>query len=111
MGTTRSRRRQERRSFRHAVFTFASGSPTSLAIYGAAGEAGITDIDDPWFLSPQTMDGGALFRGTFTTAAASEDAAVPNERYMWGTLGPLVAGAGDASATWQAESQVFPVVW
>ena len=90
-------------------FSFQSGANTSLALYGAAGDAGVTEIGDAWFVSAPTIDGGALFTGSFTTAAASEDASVPNKRYMWGTL--RTQPATDAGVGWQQQTMVFPIVW
>jgi hypothetical protein len=89
------------------AFTFETGE-ARLDVYGGPGDGGVVDIGDPWFTSALTTDGGAVFGGTFDTAQATQDAAVPGTRYMWGTEQPFGA---DASVAWTNQSMVLPIVW
>jgi len=89
------------------AFTFETGE-ARLDVYGGPGDGGVVDIGDPWFASALTTDGGAVFGGTFDTAQATQDAAVPGTRYMWGTEQPFGA---DASVAWTNQSMVLPIVW
>lgn len=89
-------------------FTFENGAAAHLDVYGAGGDAGVTNIGDPWFSSAAATDGGAVFAGSFNTAQALEDAATPGLRYMWGT--EETTGA-DAGVTWTKQTMVFPIVW
>lgn len=88
-------------------FTFQTGE-ARLDLYGGPGDGGIIDIGDPWYSSDPTTDGGAVFSGTFNTAQASQGAAVPGTRYMWGTE---QAFGADASVTWTNQSMVLPITW
>jgi hypothetical protein len=88
-------------------FTFETGE-ARLDVYGGPGDGGIIDIGDPWFTSDPTTDGGAAFGGTFNTAQATQDAAVPALRYMWGTE---QAFGADASVAWTNQSMVLPITW
>jgi len=88
-------------------FTFETGE-ARLDVYGGPGDGGVETIGDPWFTSDVTTDGGAVFGGTFNTAQATQDAAVPGTRYMWGTE---QAFGADASVAWTNQSMVLPITW
>jgi hypothetical protein len=89
------------------AFTFEAGNGVKLDVYGSTvGDAGVTEIGDPWFTSKATADGGASFDGTFNTAQAEEDAAVIGRRYMWGTEQPA-----DASVLWTKQTMIYPITW
>jgi hypothetical protein len=89
-------------------FSFDNGTEAKLDVYGGPGDGGVVNIGDPWFTSTTANDGGAVFGGTFNTAQATEDAAAPATRYMWGTEEPFGA---DASVAWTKQTLVFPVTW
>lgn len=89
-------------------FSFESGTEARFDVYGGAGDGGVVDIGDPWYASPATTDGGAVFGGVFDTMQAMQDAAAPGTRYMWGTEEPY---GTDASVAWTNQSLVFPIVW
>lgn len=90
------------------AFTFEAGDEAKLDVYGGPGDGGVTTIGDPWFTSATANDGGAVFDGGFNTAQATEDAAAPGTRYMWGTEAPYGA---DASVAWTKQTMVFPITW
>jgi hypothetical protein len=85
------------------------GIATRLTVYGTAMDGGGGEIGDPWFSGADTRDGGAVFGGTFNTAQADQDAAVPGERYFWGIENG--GGAPDAGVAWTGQSMVFPITW
>jgi hypothetical protein len=87
-------------------FTFQSGGPTRLTVYGGPGDGGVEEIGDPWFASAPVVDGGAAFDGAFNTAQATADAAALGTRYMWGTEDTY-----DASVGWTRQTLVFPIAW
>jgi hypothetical protein len=87
-------------------FTFDDGTEAKLDVYGGPGDGGVVNIGDPWFTSATANDGGAVFGGSFNTAQATEDAAAPGTRYMWGTEEPFGA---DASVAWTKQTLVFPI--
>jgi hypothetical protein len=89
-------------------FTFDNGTDAKLDVYGGPGDGGVVNIGDPWFASGTANDGGAVFGGAFNTAQATEDAAAPGTRYMWGTEEPFGA---DASVAWTKQTMVFPISW
>jgi hypothetical protein len=88
-------------------FTFETGE-ARLDVYGGPGDGGVETIGDPWFTSDPTTDGGASFGGSFNTMQATQDAAAPGVRYLWGTE---QAFGADASVAWTNQSMVLPVVW
>jgi hypothetical protein len=89
------------------AFTFETGE-AHLDVYGGPGDGGVVEIGDPWFTSGLVTDGGTTFAGTFDTAQATQDAAAPGTRYMWGTEQPFGA---DASVAWTNQSMVLPIEW
>jgi hypothetical protein len=89
-------------------FTFDNGTDAKLDVYGGPGDGGVVNTGDPWFTSATANDGGAIFDGGFNTAQATQDAAVPGTRYMWGTEEPFGA---DASVAWTKQTLVFPITW
>ncbi|HEY8088501.1 MAG TPA: glycogen-binding domain-containing protein [Polyangiaceae bacterium] len=89
-------------------FTFESGIEAKLDVYGGPGDGGVVEIGDPWYASATANDGGAVFGGDFNTPQATEDAAAPATRYLWGTEQPTGA---DAGLTWTLQTMVFPITW
>jgi hypothetical protein len=89
------------------AFTFETGE-ARLDVYGGPGDGGVETIGDPWYTSAVVTSGTATFAGTFDTAQATQDAAAPGVRYMWGTE---QAFGADASVAWTNQSMVLPIVW
>jgi hypothetical protein len=91
------------------MFTFEKGREAALDVYGGSGgqssdDAGVIEVGDPWFISDPVTKGKYTFDGNFSKG--DTDAAVPDQRYMWGTEEPY-----DASVPWKLQTLVFPITW
>jgi len=86
------------------TFTFSTGAPTKLDVYGFA-----LEIGDPWFaLTPAVTTGTASFDGTFNTLQKGQDAVDNTHTFMWGVeTTPVTTSA----IKWTAQSMVFPIAW
>jgi hypothetical protein len=86
------------------TFTFPSGPPTKLDVYGFGNEIG-----DPWFASTTTITTGTTsFDGAFNTQKATQPNVDATHTFMWGieTTGPSLGGV-----RWTTQSLVFPIMW
>ena len=87
------------------AFTFSSGAPTKLEVYGYA-----TEIGDPWFaLAASVTIGTASFDGTFNTSAAGQVAVDNTHTFMWGVETTRVTPP--TAVKWIEQSLGFPMTW
>ncbi len=90
------------------AFTFTSGVPTHLDVYGTGMDGGSPNIGDPWYTAPPVTTGTGSFDGGFNTSKSNTPSVALGERYFWGVEETL---ATDAGVTWTAQSMVFPITW
>ena len=85
-----------------------TGAPLRLNVYGTVNHGAGPNVVDPWFSSPTTTSGAAIFDGGFNTMQAAEPGVVAQERYFWGIES---APIGDGGVSWTGQSMVFPITW
>ena len=93
------------------TFSFGNSAAlsTKLTVYGTGNAGANTEIGDPWFTSPATATGSAVFSGTFPVGFATETAVATGERYFWGV--EQAYPADSAGVVWTNQSLVDPVTW
>ncbi len=84
------------------TFTFPSGPPTKLDVYGPGNEVG-----DPFFAATAAVtDGSDSFAGTFNTTAAGSATLDGSDTYHWGIE---YAAPGSGAIRWTVQSLTFPI--
>lgn len=89
-------------------FSLAPGaSRARLTIYGTGMNGKTPEVGDPWFAGPLGTATTTAFDGTFNTMKATEKAALPGERYFWGT--EQENDHPDGGVAWTRQSEVLSI--